>query len=201
MFFFLIAIILISITFHEYAHGWVAYKLGDSTPKEAGRLTLNPLAHIDPLGTVILPVLLLMISRGAFAFGYAKPVPINPLYFKNPKTGMRLIGVAGPLANFAIAVILSLILRISRLILPQAVSAAIVGGIVINLILGIFNLIPIPPLDGSKVVASFLPYRLAYNYLRMEMIGFLLIPLLIIIGFFETVIGPLVAVGLFLLGV
>ncbi|MBU1122432.1 MAG: site-2 protease family protein [Candidatus Omnitrophica bacterium] len=189
MFFFLIPILLISITFHEYAHGWMAAKLGDPTPAESGRLTFNPLAHIDPFGTVILPGLLLLLSQGAFAFGYAKPVPINPYHFKNPKKDIMWVGLAGPVANFLLALVLVLFLKIGIVVLPDIVNQAIVLGVMINFILGFFNLVPIPPLDGSKIVASFLPHRVACQYLKMEMIGFFLMMILIMSGFFRLFIS------------
>ncbi|MFH1317706.1 MAG: site-2 protease family protein [Candidatus Omnitrophota bacterium] len=189
MFFFLSPILLISITFHEYAHGWMAAKLGDPTPAESGRLTFNPLAHIDPFGTVILPGLLLLLSQGAFAFGYAKPVPINPYHFKNPKKDIMWVGLAGPVANFLLALVLVLFLKIGIVVLPDIVNQAIVLGVMINFILGFFNLVPIPPLDGSKIVASFLPHRVACQYLKMEMIGFFLMMILIMSGFFRLFIS------------
>jgi len=197
MIIFLVLILLISITFHEYAHGWMAHRLGDPTPKDNGRLTLNPLAHIDPFGTVILPILLLIISRGSFAIGYAKPVPINPYHFRNPKKGIRLVGAAGPLANFIMAIILTLILKIKILPFPEI----IILGIVLNLILALFNLIPIPPLDGSKILASLLPSRLAYKYLKIEPYGFVIIMFLVMVDFFKWFIFPLVNLALYFLGI
>ncbi|UCD15592.1 MAG: site-2 protease family protein [Candidatus Omnitrophota bacterium] len=189
MLLFLIPILLISITFHEYSHGWMASKLGDPTPRESGRLTFNPLAHIDPFGTVILPFLLLVVSQGAFAFGYAKPVPINPYHFKNPKKDIMWVGLSGPAANFLLALILIAFLKAGIMMFPKILNEAIILGIIINFILGTFNLIPIPPLDGSKIVASFLPYRISYKYLRMEMVGFLIMMILIMSGFFRWFIS------------
>lgn len=194
----LILVLLISITFHEYAHGWMAYKLGDPTPAASGRLTLNPLAHIDPFGTIILPILLLVISKGALSFGYAKPVPINPYHFKNPRKDIMWVGIAGPLANFLIAFILSLMLKMG---IPAFFEDVIIWGIIINLILGIFNLIPIPPLDGSKIIASFLPYRLSCGYLKLQIYGFIFIILLINLGFFNLFIIPAIKVIFSLWGI
>jgi Zn-dependent protease len=196
MIIFYILIIFFSITLHEYFHGWTAYKLGDPTPKISGRLSLNPLSHIDFFGTIILPFLLLVMSRGAFSFGYAKPVPINPYHFKRPKRDFMLVGLAGPLANISIALILAFFLKLTSLFYD-----VIVWGIVINLILGFFNLLPIPPLDGSKVVAYFLPSRFYFNFLRLEMVGFIIIIFLIMIGFFEWFILPLIKIALSLLGI
>ncbi len=186
----LIIILLLSITFHEYAHGWMAYKLGDPTPRDRGRLTLNPLAHIDPFGTVVLPILLLILSRGTFSFGAAKPVPINPYHFKNPKRDMRWVGLAGPSTNLLIALLLALFLKAG---VNKAVSDILITGILLNLILAIFNLLPIPPLDGSRVLMSFLPNRLAHKYLKLEPYGLLIVFALIIMGFFRWFILPLVA--------
>ena len=191
-----IVILFLSIVFHEYAHGWVAHKLGDATPKLSGRLTLNPFAHIDTFGTVILPLLLLIVSEGRFAIGYAKPVPINPYNFKNPKKGIMWVGIAGPLTNITLAtafIFLTKIFTMLNIITSQSIIYAIFSyGIFINLILAIFNILPIPPLDGSKVVTTFLPYKQARSYLRMEMIGFILIISLILLGFLHWFIFPIV---------
>ncbi len=188
----LILILLVSITFHEYAHGLMASKLGDPTPKQSGRLSLNPLVHIDLFGTIILPIVLLILSTRLigqpFAIGYAKPVPINPYHFKNPKKDTALVGLAGPLMNILIAVALSLLIRVR---FPLFIEA-IVLGIMINLILAIFNLTPIPPLDGSKLLLPFLPKKTARNYLKLEPYGFFIIALLLMSGFFKWFIFPLV---------
>lgn len=189
-----ILILFFSITFHEYAHGLVAYKLGDSTAKDSGRLTLNPIAHIDAFGTIILPILLAIITLKAFgqmfAFGYAKPVPINPYQFKSPKIGMRWVGLAGPLANICLALILTLILKLT--FIPLAIAKALTLGIIINLILAMFNIIPIPPLDGSKILASFLPSKIAYQYLKLQKYGFIFILILMYSRFFNWFILPII---------
>jgi len=189
----------LSISFHEYAHGWIAFKLGDPTPKQAGRLSLNPLVHIDPFGTIILPLILLVISTRLIgqplAIGYAKPVPINPYHFKNPKKDIALVGLAGPAINIFIAVLLSLLIRTGF----PLFTPAIVLGIMINLILAIFNLIPIPPMDGSKVLTSFLPKEIAYKYFKIAPYGFFIIILLFTTGFFKWFIMPLVNSTLYLL--
>lgn len=185
----LIAILLFSITFHEYAHGWVAAKLGDPTAKNAGRLSLNPLAHIDLFGTILLPIILLVSTTLAgrpFTLGYAKPVPINPNYFKNPKKDIKWIGLSGPAANILLAFILMLLIKINF-----PLQEILIIGALINLILAIFNLIPIPPLDGSRIIISFLPPRLAQNYLKIEPFGFFIILFLIWIGILEWFIYPL----------
>ncbi len=180
-------ILFLSITLHEYSHGWAAFKLGDSTAKNAGRLSLNPLAHIDPFGTILLPIILLVLSRGMFTFGYAKPVPINPNLFKNPKKDIKWIGLSGPAANILIALILIFLAKANA-----PFQEILILGAFLNLILAIFNLIPIPPLDGSRIVVSFLPQRQAYQYLKIEPYGFLIILFLIFINFFQWFILPIV---------
>ncbi|MCM8774723.1 MAG: site-2 protease family protein [Candidatus Omnitrophica bacterium] len=184
-----IFIIFLSIVIHEYAHGWIAYKLGDTTPKIFNRLTLNPLKHIDVIGTILLPVTLFILSRGSFAFGYAKPVPINPYNFRNPKKDIRWVGLAGPLSNLLITLILSFIIKLK---LPDFLVEALELGITINLVLFIFNIIPLPPLDGSKIVASFLSYKNAYRYLKMELLGIIAIIILISLDILNWFILPLV---------
>jgi len=155
-----------AIILHEVAHGWVAYRLGDPTAKLAGRLTLNPLAHIDPLGTVLVPVMLLLFAYFARApiiiFGWAKPVPINPLYFRRPYRDMMLVGLAGPGINLSLAGVgtaLWYLLRNAGEGAPEALTLFLAIFILINIILACYNLIPIPPLDGSRVLAYFLPPR------------------------------------------
>lgn len=164
--FFLYLTIVFSATFHEYAHGWMAYRLGDTTAKYAGRLTLNPLAHLDPIGTVLMP-LFLMFTAGIF-IGWAKPMPYNPYNFRDAKYGSLKVGAAGPLANFIIAVILGLVIRFAD-VYPAASAyfpqmfADFLGLIVrVNIFLGLFNLMPFPPLDGSKVFADLFPRQWHY---------------------------------------
>jgi Zn-dependent protease len=183
------AILFFSITLHEYSHGFVASRFGDPTPKASGRLTLNPLAHIDAFGTIILPILLIVLSKGAFSFGYAKPVPINPYHFKNPKKDILWVGLAGPAINFLIVLLLTLILKASNY---SFIPEVIIEGILINIILGVFNLMPIPPLDGSRVLSALLPYKLSYFYLKMETFGSFIIILLIMAGFFRWFMFPVV---------
>jgi len=200
----LILILFVSITFHEYAHGWVASKLGDPTPKQSGRLSLNPLVHIDPFGTIILPIILLVIStriigQPFYLLVYAKPVPINPYHFKNPKKDIALVGLAGPLMNILIAIVLSLLLRMGFPLFTEA----IVLGIMVNLILAIFNLVPIPPLDGSKLLLPFLSKKATNNYRKLEPLYFSYSgPAFYQWVFFRWFILPLVSLILFgLLGI
>jgi len=160
-----------AIILHEVAHGYVAYLLGDPTAKRMGRLTLNPLKHIDPVGTVILPLALLLMSGGKFFFGYAKPVPFNPRNFVNERTGMLLTGIAGPATNITLAVVLGLVLRVMP---PGGLAFELLAFFVLaNLILAFFNLVPIPPLDGSRVLQWFLPDSMRDVYHSLERFGFL----------------------------
>jgi len=158
---FSLIVLLFSVIIHELAHGYVAYSLGDPTAKYAGRLTLNPLKHLDPFGSIILPALLLLATAGQGPiFGWAKPVPINPYNFKDQKWGTLKVSIAGPLSNFAIAIFFGLLIRF--LGLPQTVPFIELLGIITmyNFLWGMFNLIPIPPLDGSWILFRFLPASL-----------------------------------------
>ncbi|MGQ9477815.1 MAG: site-2 protease family protein [Candidatus Bipolaricaulia bacterium] len=171
----------LAIILHELAHGWVAYKLGDPTAKLAGRLTLNPLAHIDPVGTILVPGLLLLFATLTKApiilFGWAKPVPINPLYFRRPYRDLMLVGLAGPLLNLGLAG-LGLAawypLSYSGQALPELFILFLAALILINIVLAFYNLIPIPPLDGSRILAYFLPSRGRLFLHRLEPFGLFL---------------------------
>jgi Zn-dependent protease len=185
-----LVIFFIAVIIHEYCHGWVAYKLGDPTAKYAGRLTLNPLEHIDPFGTVLLP-LMLVILKSPVIFGWAKPVPVNFWNLRNPRRDMIWVGLAGPMANFLLAVVLSLFLKVASSDIARELLAA---GVTINLVLAVFNLMPIPPLDGSRVVSGMLPYRVAIAYNAWERYGTVIIFLLLFLGFFNVVVWPLVAI-------
>ncbi len=182
--FLFVIILAIFASVHEYAHGWVAYRLGDPTAKYAGRLTLNPLAHIDPMMSIFLPLFLLFITRGAFAFAAAKPVPVNFNNLRNPKQDMIWVGLAGPVSNFLCAIILSVLLKIHFL---GFLNSFFQIGIFVNMILGVFNLIPIPPLDGSRVLMGLLPRELAYSYARLEPYGFLILMGLIFMGLINII--------------
>lgn len=184
---------IFGITCHEVAHGYVSYLLGDPTAKNAGRLTLNPLKHLDPLGT-----LTLILTR---MIGWAKPVPINPAYYRNPRRDILYVSLAGPMANFGVMLLFAVILKLLALAAhnPGAASWAYflypainiaMAGIFINAILGVFNLLPIPPLDGSKILACLLPPSLGASFMRLEPYGFLILLAFAVAGILEWVLSP-----------
>lgn len=178
LFFFFI--IIPSAIIHEYAHAWTADQLGDPTAKKAGRLTLNPLAHIDPWGTILMPIFLSLVSGGKFLFAYAKPVPFNPYNLRNQKHGSGLVALAGPLANLLIATIFGLIIRFY----PANNFTSFLSIIVYaNILLAVFNLLPIPPLDGSKILFAFLPSRFYHYRIILQKYSFFLLFLFIFFGF------------------
>ncbi len=174
--------VIFAITVHEVAHGWVAKKFGDNTAYQQGRLTLNPLKHIDWFGTVILPGLLLLTGTG-FIFGWAKPVPVDARNFKSPRKDMVWVALAGPVSNLLMAVGWALLVRIGVLIGVEAISLPLIysgiAGISINLVLALINLLPIPPLDGSRVLTGILPSAWAWQYNRLERFGFLILLVLL----------------------
>jgi Zn-dependent protease len=185
----LIPVLVFSMSLHELSHGLVAYKLGDPTAKMRGRLTLNPIKHMDPLGTAMF--FITAIIPNSFIFGWAKPVPVSPYYFKSRQRGMMLVGIAGPLTNFALAVIFAVVLNVMRPVLLQPNPGAVRDWLVtllflalqVNVVLGVFNLIPIPPLDGSRVVGGFLPRRAYDVWVSIDRYGiFIIIILLFLIS-------------------
>lgn len=179
-FFALSAIILLfSVVLHEVMHGVAALHFGDDTALRAGRLTLNPLPHIDPIGTIFLP-LLLIISGSPFLFGWAKPVPVNPLRFRNLRQGELVVSLAGVVANLILALVAALLFHLLRGSTPTLTSTLLFAN-TINLVLLVFNLFPIPPLDGSKVLMSLLPPKLASSYSRLEPHGVIILLLLLLI--------------------
>lgn len=167
-----ISALAIAISVHEAAHAWMANRLGDPTARHLGRISLNPLNHIDPFGTVILPLLLIILNVG-FLFGWAKPTPFNPWNLKNPRRDAALISLAGPASNFVLAIIFGIVLRF--LSFDTFVGGVVLQLMILNLILFLFNLVPIPPLDGFKVVGGFLPKSFAPRWESLEQYGFILL--------------------------
>lgn len=189
--------VLFAITVHEVAHGWVAKKLGDPTAEMLGRLTLNPIKHIDPIGTVVLP--LLMLWMGGFVFGWAKPVPITWENLKHPKRDIALVAIAGPGANLIMALIWALVMKLAILFMPVSPWAArpmlLMGaaGVMINLILMALNLLPIPPLDGGRILTGILPGPWAWRLSRIEPYGILILLALLMTGILGQILGPIVS--------
>jgi len=189
--------IMMAVILHEYAHGWVAYKMGDSTAKEYGRLTINPIPHIDPLGTIIFPAILLLLGS-PILFGWARPVPINPFRFKDLRVGTFFVSIAGVSMNLALAFLFGLLFRLSHGGYLDFLGSAVlepleiffVKSVMINTVLAVFNMVPIPPLDGSRAVMSFFSLKHWELFYRFEMYGFLVITLLLFTGILQKIIVP-----------
>jgi len=199
----LILPVLFAITVHEAAHGWVANKLGDSTAKLQGRVTLNPIKHIDPLGTIILPLGMYLLT--GFMFGWAKPVPVDWRNLRNPRRDMALVAIAGPGSNLIMALFWAVGMRIGFSLLEFSpwIGYPLIymgtAGIMINTILMVLNLLPILPLDGGRVVASLLPAKLAIPYSRLEPWGLLVIVGLLASGLLGSIIGPVLSMFQYLI--
>lgn len=182
---------LIAVVLHEYAHGWVANKLGDHTAKDSGRLTLNPLAHIDPIGTIFLPIMLTLM-QSPVVFGWAKPVPVNFLLLRHPKRDMLLVSMAGIGANILIAVFFSILLKAGLFPANTYGWLWLNYAILINLVLAVFNAVPIPPLDGSKILLGVLPWKLALSYAQLERYGMVLLIVFLWLGLFDRIVWPVI---------
>ena len=193
-------ILIFSIVVHEVAHGRAALWKGDTTARDLGRLTMNPIPHIDLFGSIIIP-LFLFLTGSPFLFGWAKPVPVNPWQFRNAKKDMAIVSFSGPASNLLLAIVAGILFRLllsfygGGSLLVQLLFFAVY----INLVLAFFNLVPIPPLDGSKMIMAVLPDNKLESYMRLERYGFFIIMLLIALGFFRIVIFPVVRLFVFII--
>lgn len=185
---FQVAVLVMSVVAHEVSHGWMANALGDPTARLSGRLSLNPLRHIDPVGSLLVPLLLFMTKAG-FIFGWARPVPVNP-YNLRGKYGEAIVAAAGPLTNIGLALVFGLFIRFGREFVPASFLHIAALVVLINLVLALFNLVPLPPLDGSKILFSFFPLRFAFARATLERYGFFLV--LIFIVFFWEFLAPVI---------
>ena len=188
--------VVFAITLHEAAHGYVAKHFGDTTAYMLGRVSLNPLRHIDPIGTVLIPLITLLL--GGILFGWAKPVPVNFNYLRNPKKDMLWVALAGPGANLAMALGWAVVMKFANMMPDSALSLpmALMGmaGVNVNIVLMVLNLLPLPPLDGGRIAVSLLPNRLAYRYSLLEPYGMVLLVVLLFSGVLGAIIGPLINV-------
>ena len=195
--------VLFAVALHEAAHAWMADKKGDSTARMLGRLTFNPIKHIDPVGTIIVPVLMVVLT--GFAFGWAKPVPVDARNLRNPKKDMMWVAAAGPVSNFLQALFWAVFLNISVMFFDGRSSISLffllmpIAGITINVILGVLNLLPIPPLDGGRIMSGLLSPRAAMQYSKIEPYGFFIIIALMLTGILSYIIFPVIAVFLMVL--
>jgi Zn-dependent protease len=184
--------VIFAITVHEVAHGWVAKKYGDNTASALGRLTINPIKHIDWLGTVILPGILLLTGTG-FIFGWAKPVPVDARNFKNPRKDMAVVALAGPISNLLMALAWALLARVGGMVGVEFISLPLIymgiAGISINLVLALINLLPIPPLDGSRVLSGILPGYWAWKYNQLERYGFIILLILLYMQILNVILA------------
>jgi Zn-dependent protease len=187
---------IFAITLHEAAHGYAARHFGDLTAYQAGRITLNPIRHIDLMGTIVIPILILIASQGKYVFGWAKPVPVNFGRMRNPKRDMLWVAAAGPGANLAMAVLWVWFALAVRDFPPGAFTGPLFlmaqGGIIINTVLMVLNLLPLPPLDGGRIAVSLLPQRLAYRFAKIEPFGLFIVMGLMLLGVVNTIMLPVI---------
>jgi Zn-dependent protease len=188
--------VLFAITLHEAAHGYVARYFGDMTAYAQGRISLNPVRHIDPIGTLVVPLVILLVSGGKFFFGWARPVPVNYSALRSPKRDMMLVAAAGPASNLLMALVWALLLKLA-VVLPQNMFTEPMGlmaaaGVMVNLIFFFLNLLPILPLDGGRIVAGLLPGRMSWQYSKLEPWGLPVLVLLLVTGVLDFVLQPLI---------
>ena len=188
---------IFAITLHEAAHGYAARHFGDLTAYQAGRITLNPVRHVDPVGTLLVPILILAVSGGKYAFGWAKPVPVNFAALRNPKRDMLWVAAAGPGANLIMAVLWVLVIKIAEAIPVNYFTEPMIlmarGGIIINAVLMVLNLLPLPPLDGGRIAVSLLPRGLAYRFALVEPYGMIILIVLMFLGVLGSLLMPAVS--------
>ena len=191
---------IFAITLHEAAHGYAARHFGDLTAYQAGRISLNPLRHIDPLGTLLVPALILLASGGKYAFGWAKPVPVNFGRLRHPKQDMFWVAAAGPMANLVMALCWAAAVKIAAMATPNYFTQPMLlmaqGGIVINIVLMVLNLLPLPPLDGGRIAVSLLPHRAAFRFAKIEPYGMMILLILMFTGVLNVIMWPFIAAAI-----
>jgi Zn-dependent protease len=187
---------IFAITLHEAAHGYAARHFGDMTAYQAGRITLNPMRHVDLMGTIVIPILILIASQGRYAFGWAKPVPVNFSHLHNPKRDMLWVAAAGPASNLLMAVVWAFVIKAMHGVPPNYFTEPVVlmarGGTVINAVLMVLNLLPLLPLDGGRIAVSLLPQRLGYRFAKLEPYGMIILLALMFLGVLNFVMLPFV---------
>ncbi|GAB7563293.1 site-2 protease family protein [Methylobacillus methanolivorans] len=193
--------VIFAITVHEAAHGYIARYFGDTTAESLGRITLNPIKHIDPIGTILVPALLVLSGTG-FLFGWAKPVPVDFSRLRNPKRDMRWVAAAGPASNFLMAIFWAVVYKFSAMAGDFAVPLALMGqaGILVNVVLMVLNLLPLPPLDGGRIAVSLMPNQMAYKFAQVERYGFIILLVLMFTGILSKIMMPFILVLLAMFG-